>query len=229
MIPGRSATSRRHLLLGATAALVLQTRPLSAAARLSPVAPADAGFAPDLEARLDKAIASKRVWNLHGVVVVRDDRLVLERYFQGEDNARGRPLGKVAFKPDTLHDMRSVSKGIVALLYGIALAQGKVPPPEAPLFASFPEYADLAGRDGRDRLTIHHALSMSMGTDWDETSLPYTDPRNSEIAMDLAPDRYRYVLERRVVQEPGRKFTYCGGATALLGAHHREGRRQAAA
>ena len=216
MIPGRSATSRRHLLLGATAALALQTRPLSAAARLSPVAPVDAGFAPDLEARLDKAVASKRVWNLHGVVVVRDDRLVLERYFQGEDNARGRPLGKVAFKPDTLHDMRSVSKGIVALLYGIALAQGKVPSPEAPLFASFPEYADLAGRDGRDRLTIHHALSMSMGTDWDETSLPYTDPNNSEIAMDLAPDRYRYVLERRVVQEPGRKFTYCGGATALL-------------
>ena len=41
--------------------------------------------------------------------------------------------------------MRSVSKSIVGLLYGIALAQGKVPAPEAPLFAAFPEYADLAG------------------------------------------------------------------------------------
>ncbi len=195
----------------------MQTRPLPAAAsRPLPIAPADAGFAPDLEARLDKAIADKRVWNLHAVIVVRDDRLVLERYFEGEDNARGRPLGKVAFKPDTRHDMRSVSKGIVGLLYGIALDQGKVPPPEAPLFASFPEHADLAGRDGRDRLTIHHALAMTMGTDWDETSLPYSDPRNSEIAMDLAPDRYRYVLERRVVQAPGLRFTYCGGATALL-------------
>src|SRR5262249_14652442 len=90
------------------------------------------------------------------------------------------------------------------------------PPPEAPLFAAFPEHADLAGRDGRERLTVHHALSMSMGTDWDETSLPYTDPNNSEIAMDLAPDRYRYVLERRVVPEPGRKFTDCAGARRWL-------------
>ena len=34
--------------------------------------------------------------------------------------------------------------------------------------------------------------------------------------MDMAADRYRYVLERRVVTQPGLRFTYCGGATALL-------------
>ena len=114
--------------------------PLSAAAPdLAPIAPQDAGFAPDLEARLDKLVADKRAWGLHGVVVVRYGRLVLERYFEAEDNARGRALGKVAFKPDTLHDMRSVSKGIIGLLYGIALAQGKVPAPEAPLYAAFPD------------------------------------------------------------------------------------------
>src|SRR5262249_20435757 len=141
---------------------------------------------------------------------------VLERYFEAEDNARGRPLGRVAFASDTLHDLRSVSKSIVALIYGIALDQGKVPPPEAPLFAAFPQYAALAQHEGRDQLTIHHVLSMTMGTDWDETSIPYSDPANSEIAMDLAADRYRYILERRVVREPGRRFTYCGGATALL-------------
>ena len=55
-----------------------------------PISPADAGFAPDLEARLDKLVADKRAWNLHGIVVVRDGRLVLERYFEAEDNARGR-------------------------------------------------------------------------------------------------------------------------------------------
>jgi CubicO group peptidase (beta-lactamase class C family) len=187
----------------------------AAAQELRPIAAGEAGFAPDLEARLDTAVADKRVWNLHGIVVVRDGRLVLERYFEGEDNARGRPLGKVAFKADTLHDLRSVSKGVVGLLYGIALAQGKVPAPEASLFASFPDHADLA-REGREKLTIHHVLTMTMGTDWDESSLPYSNPANSEIAMDLAPDRYRYILERRVVMEPGKRWTYCGGATALL-------------
>ena len=81
----------------------------AAAQELRPIAAGEAGFAPDLAARLDTAVADKRVWNLHGIVVVRDGRLVLERYFEGEDNARGRPLGKVAFKADTLHDLRSVS------------------------------------------------------------------------------------------------------------------------
>jgi CubicO group peptidase (beta-lactamase class C family) len=209
---------RRQVLIGAGAALLAQPiAPLSAAGPdWVRIAPADAGFTPDLAARLDKLIADKRAWGLHGVVVVRDGRLVLERYFEAEDNARGRDLGKVAFKPETMHDMRSVSKSVVGLLYGIALAQGKVPAPEARLYAAFPEYADLAAAAGRDRLTIHHVLTMTMGTDWDESSIPYSNPANSEIAMDMAPDRFRYILERRVVMEPGKRWTYCGGATALL-------------
>jgi CubicO group peptidase (beta-lactamase class C family) len=208
---------RRHLLLRMGAALMALPATTAAGASFDwqPIAPAEAGFAPDMEARLDKLIADKRAWNLHGVVVARSGRLAMERYFAGPDWAVTRDLGNVTFGPGTLHDLRSVTKSIVSLVYGIALEQAKVPPPEAPLFASFPAYADLA--QGRERLTIYHALTMTMGTDWDESSIPYTDPRNSEIAMELAPDRYRYVLERRVVGEPGKRWTYSGGATALLG------------
>jgi len=210
---------RRDLLLGAGAAVIGQL-PVSLSAQTNlwlSIAPGDAGFAPDLEARLDKAIADKRVWNLHGLVVLRNDRLVLERYFEGEDRARGvGAIGHVAFKADTMHDLRSCSKSIIGLLYGIALQQGKVPPPEAPLFSAFPEYTDLADKDGRSRLTIQHVLTMTMGTDWDESSLGYADPRNSETAMDNAPDRYRYILEQRIVHTPGVRWTYSGGATALL-------------
>src|SRR5262249_12972086 len=36
-------------------------------------------------------------------------------------------------------------------------------------------------------------------------------------AMELAPDRYRFVLERPVVGAPGVRWGYNGGATALLG------------
>ena len=191
--------------------------PGAAAHDWQPISPAEAGFAPDLDARLDKLIADKRVWNLHGVVIVRNGRLVLERYWEGEDANRGRRLGRIAFKADTLHDLRSVSKSIVGLLYGIALDQGKVPAPEAPLLASFPEYADLAADPARARWTIGHVLTMTLGTDWDELSIPYTDPANSEIAMDMAADRYRFILGAPVVMEPGKRWIYNGGATALLG------------
>jgi CubicO group peptidase (beta-lactamase class C family) len=208
--------SRRGFVIGAGASLAGFNMTASADIVWNPVAPADTGFAPDLNARIDKLIAAKRIWNVHGVVILRGGKLVLERYFTGNDRTRGiGNVGEVSFKPETLHDMRSVSKSIVTLVYGIALAAGKVPPPEAPLFSAFPEYADLA-KDGREKIALHHVLSMTMGTDWDETSIPYIDARNAEIAMDLAPDRFRYILERRVVREPGRYFTYSGGATALL-------------
>ena len=82
--------------------------------------PSEAGFTYDLEVLLETAITEKRAWNLHGVVVVRNGRLVFERYFEGNDNARGHPLGNVAFTAATLHDLRSVSKSIIGLLYGIA-------------------------------------------------------------------------------------------------------------
>ena len=210
---------RRAVLLGAGAAILTQRSGPTAAQSIAwpTIEPADAGFAPDLGARLDKAISDRRIWNVHGLVVQRHDRLVLERYFEGEDHTRGvGAIGRVSFKPETIHDLRSCSKSIVGLLYGIALQQGKVPAPEAPLFSAFPEYADLADKQGREQLTIQHVLTMTMGTDWDESSLPYADPRNSEIAMDHAPDRYRYILERRVIRQPGAYWTYSGGATALL-------------
>ena len=211
--------SRRQVLSGAGGMLIGQLAGMGSAAAFDwqPVALHEAGFAEDLEARLDKAIADKRIWNLHSVVVVRNGRLVFERYFEGEDTARGnRPVGVVSFKPETLHDLRSVSKSIVGLLYGIALAAGKVPAPEDQLMPSFPEYADLAADPARSRWTLHHVLSMTMGTDWNE-SMPYTDLANSETAMDMAPDRYRYILDRPIVSEPGQRWTYNGGATALLG------------
>jgi CubicO group peptidase (beta-lactamase class C family) len=114
------------------------------------------------------------------------------------------------------HDLRSVSKGVVDLLYGIALADGKVPAPDARLYAQFPEYADLAKEAGRDRITIAHLLSMTMGLEWDELTFPYGDPRNSENKMDAASDRFRYILSLPIVEEPGKKWIYFGGATALL-------------
>jgi CubicO group peptidase (beta-lactamase class C family) len=171
----------------------------------------------DFASRLAEMQRDGRVAGLHAVLVARGNRLVFEYYGQGEDESWGAPLGKVTFGPTVLHDLRSVTKSMVGMLYGIALAGGKVPAPEARLYDQFPEYPDLATQPGRDRITVAHALSMTMGTEWDELTHPYGDSRNSENAMDAAPDRYRFILALPIVGEPGVKWTYCGGATALLG------------
>lgn len=177
--------------------------------------PTEAGFASDLDENFELARQAGVMPNLHGVVAVRAGQIFFERYFAGPDAGRY-PLGVVRFGPETLHDMRSVSKSIVGLLYGIALAARCVPAPEAALLPPFPEYPDLADDTARRCLTVRHALTMTLGMDWDEVALPYTDPRNGETAMNNAADRYRYVLERPIVERPGERWTYNGGATALL-------------
>jgi CubicO group peptidase (beta-lactamase class C family) len=164
---------------------------------------------------IGRAVRAGRLRNVHAVVVVRHDRLVFEEYFRGADERLGRPLGEVQFGPDTLHDVRSVTKSIVSLLYGIAAHDGGVGSIERPLLDAFPEYADLQADPARMKIQIDHALTMTMGLEWDE-SLPYSDPRNDEQRMYDAPDPYRFVLARPVVAAPGERWRYSGGATAVI-------------
>jgi CubicO group peptidase (beta-lactamase class C family) len=177
---------------------------------------AEAGFKSDVAKQLDDAVQQGKLKNLHAVVVVRGGKLVFERYYEGDDQLWAMPIGKVKFGPNVKHDLRSASKSVVSLLYGIALQEGKVPAPSQPLLAQFPALKDLAADPKRQRMRIEHALSMTLGMDWPE-DIPYTDSRNPELAMYLATDTYRYIFDRAVVTEPGSKWNYNGGATAILG------------
>lgn len=167
--------------------------------------------------RLSELERSGRVFGLHALIVTRGGRMIFEHYGEGEDESWGTPLGRITFDRTVMHDLRSVSKSVVSWVYGIALAQGKVPAPDTKLASLFPQYADLWQQPGRDRLTVGHVLTMTLGMDWDELTIAYGDPRNSENAMEAAPDRYRYVLERPIIGPPGETWSYNGGATTLLG------------
>ena len=102
------------------------------------------------------------------MLVVRGGRLVYERYLAGDDEIWGRPKAGVVFGPESLHDVRSNTKSVVSLLYGIALGDGTVPPPDAPVLDHFPQYEDLTQEPARRAITVRHVLSMTMGTEWDE-------------------------------------------------------------
>ncbi|WP_208539215.1 serine hydrolase domain-containing protein [Algihabitans albus] len=208
---------RRQVVFGVGAGLMFS--PMAAALPVQSwksVAPSEVGFATDLGEKLEAGINSGLLRELHSVLVVRSGNLVLERYYEGSDESWGDPLGHVVFDKWTLHDLRSVTKSVVAILYGIALDRNLVPPPEAPLLGQFLEYADLAADEQRAALTIQHVLTMTLGTEWNEQT-PYTNPANSELMMERAADRYRFVLDRPMVDKPGQRWTYNGGCSALLG------------
>ncbi len=225
-LQGGARPTRRRLLAGAPAsfgvAAILRATGLGSLAAATAAGAAQgsdnaAERAMDtLGDRIDQAYQSGVLPDLHAVLVQRRGETVAERYFTGEDNAWGRDLGTVTFSATTLHDLRSVTKSIVSLLYAIALERGEVPGPETPLLASFPQYADLADDPHRAAWTVGHALNMTLGTEWNE-DLPYTDPANSEIAMETAPDRWRFILERPIDAPAGTVWRYNGGASALIG------------
>ncbi|RSN03735.1 serine hydrolase [Nonomuraea sp. WAC 01424] len=166
--------------------------------------------------RVDAVLRAGTAPGLHAVVVMRGGEVVVEHYGEGVDQRITEEPRHVVFDRDTPHDVRSITKSVVALLYGVALCDGLVPSPEAGLVQQFPEYPDLVADPGRAHLTVEHALTMTLGLDWNE-DVPYTSDANSELAMELAPDRYRFVLERPVIEEAGTRWRYCGGASALLG------------
>lgn len=177
-----------------------------------------AGWAGDMpiEKSLDDAVAAGKLKGLHSVLVIHKGKIIAERYYSGRDERWGQDLGVVEHDAKSLHDLRSVTKSVTGLLYGIALAEGIAPELDASLLEQFPQYPDLQADPQRAKITIRNTLSMKMGTEWNE-DLPYTDPRNSEIAMEMAEDRYRFVLDRPMVNEPGDWWTYNGGATAVIG------------
>jgi CubicO group peptidase (beta-lactamase class C family) len=178
-------------------------------------APDSVGLASATLCPLVPRLDSWKEAKLHAVVVVRHGSLVFEHYFSGVDERGDVKLGEVAFGPDTKHDVRSVTKSIVALLLGIAVERGWVAGIDQPVLSFFPEYADLRTPE-KDRITLRHLLTMSSGLRWNEDN--YDDANNSEVLMDAAPDHYRFVLEQPVVAPAGQLYTYNGGGTALIAA-----------
>jgi len=166
---------------------------------------------------LKARIESGSLDGVHGVIVQQRGVRLAEWYFPGHDQTILKDLGHVDFKADTLHDVRSVTKSVVSLLFGIALEEGIVKDTDAPVTSWFPEYTDLPRATTAD-VKLHHVLSMTSGWNWDEFTWPYSDPRNSEIAMELAEDPIRHVLTQPRVSTPGERFIYSGGDVALIGA-----------
>lgn len=152
--------------------------------------------------------------NRHSLLFYKDDTLVLEEYFPGNDQNWGQDIGIVQHNDTVLHDMRSVSKSIVSACIGIAISQGKIKSIDQPIFDFFEDYEQYKN-NGREMLTIKHLLTMTSGLKWNE-DVPYDNPENSEIQMINSGDGIGFVLSRELTSEPGTVFQYNGGTTELL-------------
>jgi CubicO group peptidase (beta-lactamase class C family) len=149
-----------------------------------------------LSAALDGAAA---IAGLRSVLVVRHGRLIAERYLAGG-------------RADSLYALRSVTKGVMSLLVGLAIERGVIRGPDQPLAELL--HPPLPPLDAtRGAITIGDLLTMTSGFQWDEGT-GVTEYNN----WVLAPDQIAYLLARPIVSPPGTTFNYNSAAVHLLSA-----------
>jgi CubicO group peptidase (beta-lactamase class C family) len=56
---------------------------------------------------------------------------------------------------------------------------------------------------------------MTAGFDWNE-ALPYADPNNTATALEASDDWVKFTIDRPMSEEPGTRWNYNSGASALL-------------
>jgi CubicO group peptidase (beta-lactamase class C family) len=161
---------------------------------------------------------------VHSVLVFKDDKLVLEEYFEGHEYEWDAPNyhgDLVAWNRSMPHVLQSVTKSVTSACIGIAIDKGFIDSVDEPIFEYLPEYRYLS-TDGKDRITIEHLLTMTSGLEWTEWNAPYSSRDNPmiEIWFEEAEQNkhpFTFILEGSLVDEPGTTFRYFGGNQILLG------------
>ena len=114
-----------------------------------------------------------------------------------------------------VHTLQSVTKSVASVLIGIAIARGEIPGVEAPLLSFFDGY-DLSAIDARLRgATLGDLLTMRSGIEWHEQDRPL-DETNTTIQLERSADWIRFTLAQPVEAEPGTKWVYNSGGSALM-------------
>jgi len=152
---------------------------------------------------LNRKIAEGRFENINGLVVIKDGKLLLEEYFNGESR-------------DSLHDPRSVGKSIASSMLGIAIEEGFVKDEETTLS----DYYDLKSyhnyNSKKESVTLKSLLTMSSGFDGDDSD--YSSLGNEEN-MYPTKDWVKFTLDLPMKKETniGEEFAYFTAGVVVLG------------
>jgi len=143
--------------------------------------------------------------DIHGVLVARHGRLVLEEYFHGTD--REQP-----------HELRSAAKSLTSTLAGAAMQAGVPLGVETPVYKVMNGGEFPKGLDARKRaLSVQHLLTMSSGLDCDDSDDQSPGNEDKVQEQTAEPDWWKLTLGLDMIRDPGEKAVYCSVQPNLLG------------
>ncbi len=158
-----------------------------------------------IEREIDPPARDVHAHYVHGVLIARHGKLVLEEYFHG-------------FHREVPHDTRSASKSLTSLLTGAAIEAGLVDDTSVPVYSSIYGDSVPGDRDPRkSRMTLEHLLTMSSGFYCDDRNPQAPGNEDTMQNQEEESDWYRYTLVLPMVTEPGEVAVYCSVNPNLIG------------
>jgi hypothetical protein len=139
---------------------------------------------------------AKHLRRTRAVVIVHKGRIIAEGYAPGFD--KNTPL--IGW---------SMTKSVINALVGILVGQGKLSLTDR---IHVPEWKGLDS--GRSTITLNNLLQMSSGLDFNEDD---SDPLADVTQMLLRePDMATYAVCKKLMAEPGTRWSYSSGTTNIL-------------
>jgi CubicO group peptidase (beta-lactamase class C family) len=152
---------------------------------------------------LDTPMDSQDAPQVHGVLIARHGKLILEEYFHDQNREK-------------LHNTRSASKSLTSLLAGAAMQAG------VPLKLSSPVYQVMNGgtfppdlEPQKRTMTLEHLLTMSSGYFCDDTNDDAPGNEDKMWEQEADPDFYHYTMNVPMATRPGENSVYCSASPNL--------------
>jgi len=131
--------------------------------------------------------------NVESLIVYYNGNIRFEKYYNG-------------FNKDSVHQIQSQTKSIVAFLMGIAIDKGFINSENEPVSLYFPDYFNK-NNELKSTVTIRDLLTMSAGFEWEEM-LTFDDPKNDNMNMLRSGKWLNYALTRPMAKKPFTEFKY---------------------
>jgi CubicO group peptidase (beta-lactamase class C family) len=164
--------------------------------------------------RLINRIKKGKHGDIHSILICRNGKLVLEEYFAMDGKISGSFVTDLFRKK--VHHLASTTKGVLSILCGMAIDQGLISDVEEPIYKYLPGYANSFTQKSK-QIKVKDMLTMTAGWEWEQFKYQWNDPRNNAAAMMNCGDAIKYVVERPLAAEPGKKFKYSNGVPTVMG------------
>ena len=159
--------------------------------------PEEVGISSDALADMLERVQREET-EIHSMIIVKNDRLVLEAYVHPYDS-------------ETLHNVKSVSKSVISALVGIALREGVIGDLDETVHSHLPQYFSDESDPRKLEIDLFNLLTMTSGLDLDENG-----PISGEIFRTL--DWLKATYARPMVADPGTRFLYSTPLTHTMSA-----------